>query len=691
MNRIIRSTIGLVSYFSVSHFSVRSASYFSVSIFLSLALLLIFLSHIFLSALLLIFLSGKSYLCAASVALVGRVDRSVIERMTTSLAHRGPDGAGVEVFREDELALGHRRLSVIDLSPRGRQPMSNEDGSVWISFNGEIYNYRELKTSLDQSRHRFASDTDTEVILHLYEENGVEAFKSLNGMFAFALYDAGRGRLFLVRDQLGVKPLYYTEANGRLVFGSEIKAILASGAYSPEIDWQSASDFFSFLYIPAPQTIYRGVCQLPPAHWLEYDLRNRRILRIERYWDVSEWGKKIYGGDESELGDELRSLLADAVRKQMVSDVPLGAFLSGGIDSNLIVGLMAEASSKPVKTFTILFNDAELKYYDERDEARRVSEMFSTEHHELPVDLNHPEEMLELVEYFDQPFGNTTFYLTYLLSRLTRQSVTVALSGAGGDELFGGYPRYRAVKAMRVLRYVPRVAAKAALSAVSQLQDNFADRRLHRVRALLAGLDRDSARQYLKWVYYLDEEKKAMLLNGQAGANLESSRILQSHLDRIPESWSDGNRFSYLDVETFLPDNLLEYSDKTSMAWGLELRVPYLDPRIVELAFRIPFELKLNLAGSKMILRRAFADLIPAQNRRSPKKGFNVPLGAWMRTKLDRYFDELLPREYVHREGIFNHEYITHLRDEHRRGRRDNGYELFAILIFDTWYRKYIK
>ncbi len=623
--------------------------------------------------------------------IVGRVDRSVIERMTASLAHRGPDGAGVEVFREDELALGHRRLSVIDLSPRGRQPMSNEDGSVWISFNGEIYNYRELKASLDQSRHRFASDTDTEVILHLYEENGVEAFKSLNGMFAFALYDAGRGRLFLVRDQLGVKPLYYTEANGRLVFGSEIKAILASGAYSPEIDWQSASDFFSFLYIPAPQTIYRGVYQLPPAHWLEYDLRNRRILRIERYWDVSEWGKKINGADESEIGDELRSLLADAVRKQMVSDVPLGAFLSGGIDSNLIVGLMAGASSKPVKTFTILFNDAELKYYDERDEARRVSEMFSTEHHELPVDLNHPEEMLELVEYFDQPFGNTTFYLTYLLSRLTRQSVTVALSGAGGDELFGGYPRYRAVKAMRVLRYVPRVAAKAALSAVSQLQDNFADRRLHRVRALLAGLDRDSARQYLKWVYYLDEEKKEMLLNGQAGANLESSRILQSHLDRIPESWSDGNRFSYLDVETFLPDNLLEYSDKTSMAWGLELRVPYLDPRVVELAFRIPFDLKLNLAGSKMILRRAFADLIPPQNRRSPKKGFNVPLGAWMRTKLDRYFDELLPREYVHREGIFNHEYITHLRDEHRRGRRDNGYELFAILIFDAWYRKYIK
>ncbi|MCI0524064.1 MAG: asparagine synthase (glutamine-hydrolyzing), partial [Acidobacteria bacterium] len=497
--------------------------------------------------------------------------------MTSSLAHRGPDGEGVEIFPEDDLALGHRRLSVIDLSQRGRQPMSNEDGSVWISFNGEIYNYVELKASLDTSRHRFASDTDTEVILHLYEERGPEAFKSLNGMFAFALYDAGRELLFLVRDHLGIKPLYYVETNGKLIFGSEIKAILASGAYSPEIDWQSASDFFSFLYTPAPKTIYRDVFQLPPAHWLEYDLRKRRIAQIERYWNVAEWGSVKEIGDEAELRDGLRLSMADAVRKQMISDVPLGAFLSGGVDSNVIVGLMARASSKPVKTFTVLFNDPELKYYDEREEARRVAEKFSTEHHELPIDLRRPEEMLDLVEHFDQPFGNTTFYLTYLLSRYTRQSVTVALSGAGGDELFGGYPRYRAAQAMRFLRFVPRAAARLALAAASRLQDNFADRRLSRIRALLDGLDSDPARQYLKWVYYLDEEKKARLLNGRADGSLASHRVLQSHLDNIPNSWSDGNRFSYLDVETFLPDNLLEYSDKMSMAWGLELRVPYLD------------------------------------------------------------------------------------------------------------------
>jgi len=615
------------------------------------------------------------------------VDPAMLHAMTATIAHRGPDDGGVETFPDHKLALGHRRLSIIDLSAQGRQPMANEDGGVWISFNGEIYNYRELKSKLDPTRHAFASQTDTEVILHLYEERGVEAFRLLNGMFAFALYDSRRERLFLVRDHLGVKPLYYAEANGQFLFGSEIKAILAADVYSPEVDWQATHDFFSFLYVPAPQTIFRGINALPPACWLEYDLRTRRVVRIERYWDVAEWGRFTAGADEIELSVELRRLLDDAVSKQMVADVPLGAFLSGGIDSNVIVGLMA-SQARRVKTFTVLFDEPEMTYYDERAEARRAADKFSTEHHELTIDLSRPEEMLDLVEHFDQPFGNTTFFLTYLLSRYTRESVTVALSGAGGDELFGGYPRYRAVRAMKYLRFVPRAAARAALAALSFQQDKFNDRRLHRVRALLGGLDRDPARQYLKWVYYLDEGRKKKLFGRDE--KQDSSRILQTHLDRMPSDWDDGNRFSYLDVETFLPDNLLEYSDKMSMAWALELRVPYLDPRVVELAFHIPFAMKLNSSESKVILRRAFADLIPPENLRAPKKGFNVPLGSWMRNKLDRYFDELLPREYVRREGIFEYDYIQQLREEHRRGRRDNAYELFAILIFDAWYRKYI-
>ncbi|MCI0660975.1 MAG: asparagine synthase (glutamine-hydrolyzing) [Acidobacteria bacterium] len=622
--------------------------------------------------------------------IIGPPNDSTIERMTASLVHRGPDDRGIERFPSAELSLGHCRLSIIDLSPRGRQPMSNEDRTLWISFNGEIYNYRELKSLLDPARHRFASLTDTEVILHLYEERGVAAFKALNGMFAFALYDAPADRLYLVRDHLGIKPLYYTVMGGRLLFASEIKAILAADILSPEVDWQAAHDFFSYLYIPAPTTIYRGIFQLPPAHWLEYDLGNRRITRVEKFWNVGVWGNCDHRTDRRELSDELRVLLSDAVEKQMISDVPLGAFLSGGIDSNVIVGLMAAHSSKPVKTFTVHFEGDELDYYDERREARRIAEKFSTEHAELTIDLSHPEELLDMVGHFDQPFGNTTFFLTYLLSRYTRQSVTVALSGAGGDELFGGYPRYRAVNNMRSLRLIPLVAARAALAALSRLQDNFSDRRLNRIRTLFAGLDRDPARQYLKWVYYLDEEQKAQLLKNYHADQLPSDRILQAHLDHIPAGWDDGNRFSYLDVETFLPDNLLEYSDKMSMAWSLELRVPYLDHRVVELAFSIPFKLKLNLSGSKMIMRNAFADLIPVENLRAPKKGFNLPLGAWMRTRFDHLFDERMPRSYVEREGIFNYDYLSHLRNEHRRGGRDNSSELFAILIFDTWYRKYI-
>jgi asparagine synthase (glutamine-hydrolysing) len=630
--------------------------------------------------------------------IVGTSEHGVIEAMTATLAHRGPDDDGVALFPRHKLALGHRRLSVIDLSPKGRQPMSNEDGTVWLSFNGEIYNFRELKAGLDPQRHRFASETDSEVILHLYEERSAAAFKALNGMFACALYDAERERLFLVRDQLGVKPLYYTEANGRLIFGSEIKAILAADGFTPEIDWQAARDFFSFLFVPAPNTIWRGIFQLPPAHWLEYDLRGRRIVRIERYWQPVASGAHTSKQDADELRAELRHLLTDAVTQQMVSDVPLGAFLSGGVDSNIIVGLMAAQTRQPVKTFTVLFEGAGLDYYDERVEARRIADKFGTEHHELPIDLSHPEEMLELVEYFDQPFGNTTFYLTYLLSRYTREHVTVALSGVGGDELFAGYPRYRAVQAARWLRFLPPGMARLGLAALAHWPDSFADRRLHRVRALLAGLDGDEATQYLQWVYYLNEERKTQLLKLQAGGMRPAARVLDEHLRAIPRELPHGlphrleagNRFSLLDVQTFLPDNLLEYSDKMSMAWALELRVPYLDPRVVEFAFRLPFATKLNRRGSKVILRETFADLIPAEHQRGPKKGFNVPLGNWMRTKLDRYFEELLPRSYVEREGIFNYDYIQVLRAEHQRGQRDNGYELFAILMFDAWYRKYV-
>jgi asparagine synthase (glutamine-hydrolysing) len=630
--------------------------------------------------------------------LVGFDNLDAITAMTGRVAHRGPDDGGEMRDEGGRVALGHRRLSILDRSARGRQPMSSGDGRIHLTFNGEIYNYRALQETLDPTRHQFRSGTDTEVILHLYEARGRAAFAALDGMFAFALYDMREGRLYLVRDPLGIKPLYYGVMSGKLLFGSEIKCLLASGAYRPEIDWQSVHDFFSFLYVPSPRTMFAGIEQLLPGHYLEYDLRRREVAGIHRYWDPWSGRQNVTdkGRTQTEWKQEIRQTLGAAVERQRMGDVPVGAFLSGGVDSNILVGLMAEQSAIPVQTFTMRFDEAGMDYYDERHEARRIATRFGTHHQEIPVDLAHPEEMLDLVEYFDQPFGNTTFYLTWLLSRQTRQQVTVALSGAGGDELFGGYPRYRAVQAMRWLRWIPPAIGKAGVGLLRPFRDQFGDRRLHRMRALLGGLDPDPAEQYLRWVYYLDEERKAGLLSprGQEGSRLPSSRILAERLSRVANCWpagpEDGNRFSWLDIETFLPDNILTYTDRMSMAWGLEVRVPFLDPALVELALTIPFSLKQNRQGSKWILRETFADLIPEANRHVPKKGFNLPLGVWMRTRFDRFFDKLLPRDYVEREGIFRFDAIQQMREEHRRGLRDNGYELFALLLFDTWYRKYI-
>jgi asparagine synthase (glutamine-hydrolysing) len=629
--------------------------------------------------------------------LVGLDNLEVITAMTTSLVHRGPDDRGEFRDREARVALGHRRLSILDRSALGRQPMSSEDGQLHLTFNGEIYNYRTLRDRLDPAGRRFRSGPDTEVILRLYEERGKAAFPALDGMFAFALYDARQGRLHLVRDPLGIKPLYYAVTPGKLLFGSEIKCLLASGAYRAEIDWQSAHDFFSYLYVPSPRTMFAGIEQLLPGHSLEYDVRRREVVGIERFWDPWRGRRETidHGRSPAEWRREIRATLSAAVDRQRMGDVPIGAFLSGGIDSNILVGLMAEQSTTPVRTFTMRFDEPGLDYYDERHEARRIAARFGTEHHEIPVDLSHAEEMLDLVEFFDQPFGNTTFYLTWLLSRETRREVTVALSGVGGDELFGGYPRYRAVQAMHWLRWVPPSLGRVGVGLLRPFRDHFGNRRLHRIRALLGGLDPDPAEQYLRWVYYLDEERKAQLLmpHGKQESPLRSSRVLAERLAEMPAEWRNneaGNRFSWLDIETFLPDNLLAYTDRMSMAWGLEVRVPFLDQALVELAFAIPFSLKQNRRGSKWILRETFADLIPEANRHVAKKGFNLPLGVWMRTRFDRLFEERLSRAYVEREGIFRYEAIERLREEHRQGLRDNGYELFALLIFDAWYRKYI-
>lgn len=620
-------------------------------------------------------------------------DTSALGRMTDLLAHRGPDDADVRYFPEERTGLGHRRLSIIDLSPAGRQPMSNADESLWITYNGEIYNFLELRSELEERGHRFKSRTDTEVILRLYEEEGADCVKRLNGMFAFALLDRRRRKIVLARDHFGIKPLYYHHENGRFIFASEIKSILASNAYQPEINWQAARDFFTYLYVPCPETIFRGIHQLPPAHVAELDLESN-ALESRRYWQPrpTENGNGSGRDDKSKL----RALLSDSVKRQMISDVPLGVFLSGGVDSPILTGLMAQSSSNKTKTFTVVFRGEGLEFYDESDAARKVAEKFETEHHEIEVDLNDPLEMLELVRHFDQPFGNPTFYLMYLISKHTRQAATVALCGAGGDELFAGYPRYRAMKMARWLRRVPRSVLAGVRGALNLASDNHRKMNLRRARQLLDGLNEDEVRQFVNWTYFLTEEQKKGLLNQLTfeGANaqgrfLPADRIVRRHLE---ESFLEdsGNRILQVDMETFLPDNILEYTDKMSMAHSLEVRVPYLDYRFVEHSLQIPFHEKLQGGKGKAILKEVFADLFPEGHLSRPKKGFNFPLGVWMRERFDRYFTENLSRAEVERHGFFNFDYIESLRVQHQAGKADNSYALFSIIMFDKWFRDYI-
>ncbi len=647
----------------------------------------------------------------ASAHLNTDILNQTVRRMIQTLIHRGPDGQGEQVFAFStfhfppstfqSLAVGHTRLAIIDLSPSGRQPMANEDETVWIVFNGEIYNFLELRRELQAKGHRFRSRTDTEVILHLYEEQGPQCVRELNGMFAFALLDLRHTRLWLARDPLGIKPLYYAALPQHFLFASEIKAILASGLYSVDVNWQALYDYFTYLYIPYPATAFQGIRQVPPGHILEVDLRNGDV-HLERYW-APQYQKEIATAPKAELQTRIRDLLSDSVRRQLISDVPLGIFLSGGVDSPTIAGL-AKVAGADVRTFTVVFEDPEFAFYNEQERARAVARHLGTRHVEIPVSDVDPWALLDLLDYFDQPFGNPTLFLMYLISKHARPHITVALCGAGGDELYAGYPRYQAVQWARRLRWVPGWAWRLGGLALGLLRDSYETMHLRRAREFVEGLDGDLIRQFCQWTYHLNEKQKSRLLrfspNGQA-AFAPSDRVLRSVWEESPFPDED-NRLLHVDVQTFLINNLLEYTDKMSMAVALEVRVPFLDHRFVELSLNVPFNYKLRNGHTKQILRETFADFFPPEVLHAPKRGFNVPLAHWMLTVFDAYFDasqasrhplqERLGEDIGHtwKEGLLNWDTIQRLRSEHRQGKRDNAYELFGILIFDIWWRKYV-
>ena len=602
--------------------------------------------------------------------------RTQLRRMCAAIRHRGPDDEGMHV--ESGAALGMRRLSIIDLAT-GHQPIHNEDGTVWVVFNGEIYNYTELRRELEGLGHQFYTASDTETIVHAYDEWGEEAFGRLRGMFGIALWDRREGALLLARDRVGIKPLHYAIAGGRIYFGSEIKSILAAGDLTPEIDLPALDHYLSFLYTPRDGSIFAGVHKLPPGHLLRWQ---NGVARVRQYWAIPT--TEVAPASEGEAVESLRAVLQDAVRSHLMSEVPLGAFLSGGIDSSLVVGLMAQSSAQPVRTFSIGFDDPR---YDELEHARMVARHFATDHHEFVVRPDALSIIDDIIAHFDEPFGDSSAIPTWYVSELARRHVTVVLSGDGGDELFGGYDRYFPH---------PRIAAfdRWAVPGTRAVASMLWPWLPHGAKGknFLRTVARDERGRYLDQIGYFQRDQKAALFTGDvrrqmAGCNAEAA--LERRFARLAGLPWHG-QMMHFDFETYLPEDILTKVDRMSMAHSIESRVPLLDNEVVEFAARLPAALKIHNGRRKHLLKEAAADLLPPEVLTRRKRGFEVPVGTWFRGGLRELFADVLLSSRARQRGYFEPRFIERLVDEHLSGRREHTLRLWSLLIFELWHRQYI-
>jgi len=625
-------------------------------------------------------ISGKLYFDSARF-----VEPEVLERMNSALAHRGPDDAGI--YCDGPIGLAHRRLSIIDLSPAGHQPMSNEDGTIWIVFNGEIYNFQSLRPDLLHRGHRFRSNTDTEVILHLYEDHGTDCLRFLRGMFAFALWDGPRRQLFLARDRLGKKPLSYQQDAQTLRFASEVKAILQDSEMAARPDPVGISHYLTYGYVPGSGSAFLGVRKLPPGHYLTW--RDGRT-EVVRYWRLRRDQKQER--PEEEWCQEILARLEEAVRLRMISDVPLGAFLSGGIDSSAVVALMSRAGAGPVKTFSIGFEEPE---YDELKYARQVAERFGTEHHELVVRPDAVAILPKLAWHYDEPFADSSAVPTYYVAQMTRQHVTVALNGDAGDESFGGYDRYVAnLLAASFDRWPGAGLLRHAIRCGLHLLPQSGTRTslLYRGRRFLDGLADAPERRYARWLCHFYGDRKAELCTPEflaAAGEVDALEILLASY-RESDAPDFGDATLGVDAGLYLPDDLLVKVDIASMAHSLEARSPFLDHEFMEFAATIPFELKVRGRVKKYILKRALAGLLPDQILYRPKMGFGVPIDHWLRHELrDMAYDTLLSTQAVDR-GYFRPDVVRRMLDEHVQRKASWHYLLWTLLMLELWHRTYI-
>lgn len=614
-------------------------------------------------------------------------ERPILAAMNAAITHRGPDSDGFHFDGPAGIAM--RRLAIIDRAG-GDQPLSNEDGRVWIVFNGEIYNHPALRAELLRHGHTFRTHSDTECIVHAYEQWGDDCVRHLRGMFAFAIWDSARRRLFIARDRVGKKPLYYAEHAGALLFGSELKCLLQYPGFPRDIDPAAIHDFLTLQYVPDPRTAFRAARKLPPAHTLVCEAGK---VAIQRYWDL-DFRQKEDASDEAALREKVRAKIEESVRIRLMSEVPLGAHLSGGVDSGVIVALMAQASSRPVKTFSIGFEEAA---FNETTEARQVAEKFGTEHHEFIVRPDALEVLEPLVDHFDEPFADSASIPLWYLSKLTREHVTVALNGDGGDEAFAGYQRYYADGMADLYRYVPRVfrsAFDALLSPFGGAGNKPVERSpLAALRKLGQAALHTSGSSVVRWGSYFAEAEKARLYTADFAATVprEPSHAAMERTFAAALASNRLERTMYTDLHHYLPGALLVKADRVTMAHSLEARSPLLDHELLELAAQLPARWKIRGTTTKWILRDLFKEVLPEKIASRGKLGFSVPLARWFAGPQLGPVRDILLGSGTRVHSILRREGLEQLIEQNRTGRLDHGKKLWALLCLETWLRRVAK
>jgi len=617
------------------------------------------------------------------------VNLDLVSRMTAVLRHRGPDDQGL--YADGSVALGMTRLSIIDLSPAAHQPMSNEDGTAWIVYNGETYNHRELRKELEAKGHRYRSNSDSESVLHAYEEYGEDCLKHLRGMYSFAIWDSRQHRLFLGVDRIGIKPLYYTQFNNTFIFASELKAILQHREIPREIDLVSLDEYLRYCYVPAPRTIFKKIKRLLPGHCLS--IQHGRV-QTWPYWELcfQPDGRR----SEQEWIEMTREMLRRCVQDELESDVPLGALLSGGIDSSSIVAFMSQANDHPVQTFTIGFNIGTQDYghYDETVQARIIARRFGTDHHEMVVEPKVLDVLPKMIWHFDEPFANITAIPAWYLCRMARQDVTVVLAGAGGDENFGGYPRYLAARFLPTYFALPGALRneifKRLAQAIPQQADGYSF--LNRVQRFFLGSAESPQATYRNWVSFWSQQSLGVLYTPQVRQEITHQQA-PTVMDTLLAETGDNdllNRIFYADLKTYLADNLLTYSDRMASAHSLEMRVPFCDHRLVELAATIPAGLKLKDFKLKCLLKKAMADFLPHDILNRRKQGFSVPLSSWLKNELLPLAKTTLSPKRIGQRGYFHVSSVQTMLDEHLSGKADHSARLWTLIVFELWHTMYI-